>query len=86
MHAALRRLPLLGIVIVATGCDNVEWGGVKLGLMVPSDSGVSDPSAEVVEVVEDAVESTLSGGFHEGNVVACQVTPGEHTGTIRHVI
>jgi hypothetical protein len=55
MHAALRRLPLLGIVIVATGCDNVEWGGVKLGLRVPSDSRVPDPSAEVVQVVEDPV-------------------------------
>ena len=55
MHTALRSLPLLGIVIVATGCDNVEWGGVQLGLRVPSDSRVSDPSAEVVEVVEDPV-------------------------------
>ena len=55
MYAALRRLPLLGIVIVATGCDNVEWGGVQLGLRAPSDSRVSNPSAEVVEVVVDPV-------------------------------
>jgi len=28
-------------------------------------------------VVADAVESTLSGGFHEGNTVICQITPGD---------
>ena len=55
MNTALQRLPLLGIVIVATGCDNVEWGGVELGLRSPSDSPVSEASAEVEEVVENPV-------------------------------
>ena len=55
MNTALQRLPLLGIVIVATGCDNVEWGGVELGLRSPSDSTVSEASAEVEEVVENPV-------------------------------
>ena len=55
MNTALQRLPLLGIVIVATGCDNVEWGGVELGLRLPSESPVSEASAEVEEVVENPV-------------------------------
>ena len=55
MNTVLQRLPLLGIVIVATGCDNVEWGGVELGLHSPSDSPVSEASAEVEEVVENPV-------------------------------
>ncbi len=55
MNTALQRLPLLGIVIVATGCDNVEWGGVELGLRSPSDGPVSEASAEVEEVVENPV-------------------------------
>ena len=52
MNSTLLRLPLLGIVIVATGCDNVEWGGVEVGLSSPSDSLVSDSSTSVAEVVE----------------------------------
>ena len=55
MNTALRRLPLLGIVIVATGCDNVEWGGVDVGLRTPSESQVFDPPPEGVEVVEDTI-------------------------------
>ena len=55
MNSALQRLPLLGIVIVATGCDNVEWGGVEVGLRSPSDSLVSDSSPERAEVVEGTV-------------------------------
>ena len=55
MNTVLQRLPLLGIVIVATGCDNVEWGGVELGLRSPSDGPVSEASAEVEEVVENPV-------------------------------
>lgn len=55
MKTALQRLPLLGIVIVATGCDNVEWGGVDFGLRLPSESLVSEPPPEVVEVAEDTV-------------------------------
>ncbi len=55
MNTALQRLPLLGIVIVAIGCDNVEWGGVELGLRSPADTLVADPTAEVEEVVENPV-------------------------------
>ncbi len=55
MNTVLQRLPLLGIVIVASGCDNVEWGGVELGLRSPSDGPVSEASAEVEEVVENPV-------------------------------
>ncbi len=55
MNTALQRLPLLGIVIVAIGCDNVEWGGVELGLSSPADTSVADPTAEVEEVVESPV-------------------------------
>jgi hypothetical protein len=58
MNSALQRLPLLGIVIVATGCDNVEWGGVELGLSSPSDSLVSDAQPEVEDVVETPVPDT----------------------------
>jgi hypothetical protein len=55
MSSTLRKLPLLGIVIVATGCDNVEWGGVEVGLSSPPDSLVSDFSPEVEEAVESSV-------------------------------
>ena len=55
MNTALQRLLLLGIVIVAMGCDNVEWGGVEVGLRSPSDSLVSDPSDEMAEAVENTV-------------------------------
>ena len=47
MNTALQRLPLFGIVIVAIACDNVEWGGVELGLRLPAD--------EAAEVVQDTV-------------------------------
>ncbi len=40
--------------MVATSCDNVEWGGVELGLRSPFDSLVSEASAEVEEVAEKA--------------------------------
>ena len=55
MNTALKMLPLLGIVIVATSCDNVEWGGVELGLSSPSDSPASEASADLEDVVEDPV-------------------------------
>ncbi len=62
MKTALQRLPLLGIVILAIGCDNVEWGGVELGLRTPSDDLVSDAPAEGDEVVEDTVAENRSMG------------------------
>lgn len=56
MKTALQRLPLLGIVIVATGCDNVEWGGIQVGLRDPSEGLVSAaPPPEVAEGVVDTV-------------------------------
>ena len=55
MNKALQRLPLLGIVIVATSCDNVEWGGVDIGLRTPSEGLVSEAPSEVAVVVEDPV-------------------------------
>ncbi|MCH7891551.1 MAG: hypothetical protein IH921_08620 [Gemmatimonadetes bacterium] len=62
MNTALQRLLLLGIVIVATGCDNVEWGGIDVSLRRPSDDRVSDPSPPDVEVVEDTVSDGPSLG------------------------
>ena len=38
MNTGLRRLVVVGIVMVAEGCDNVEWGGVHLGLREPYDT------------------------------------------------
>jgi hypothetical protein len=40
MNTALRSLPLLGIVMVAVSCDNVEWGGAQLSLRSASDDPV----------------------------------------------
>jgi hypothetical protein len=62
MNSALQRLRLLGIVIVATACDNVEWGGVELGMSSPSDSLASNSSPEVAEVVESTVSESPSIG------------------------
>ena len=62
MNTALQRLLLLGIVIVATGCDNVEWGGIDVRLRSPSESRVPDPSPPDVEVVEDTVSEGPSLG------------------------
>ena len=62
MNTALQRLLLLGIVIVATGCDNVEWGGIDVRLRSPSGSRVSDPPPDTVEVVEDTVSDGRSLG------------------------
>ncbi len=42
MNKAIQRLPLLGIVMVVLGCDNVEWGGIDIELRSPSDSAGAD--------------------------------------------
>ncbi len=86
MNTALQRLPLLGIVIVATSCDNVEWGGVELGLRSPSESPVSEASAEVEEVAENPVldspptEPVLYLGHRAGGeailVAVAEIRPG----------
>ena len=62
MNTALQRFLLLGIVIVATGCDNVEWGGIDVSLRSPSESLVSDSPPDEVEVVEDTVSDGPSLG------------------------
>lgn len=56
MNKALQRLPLLGIVIVALGCDNVEWGGIDIALRSPSDSARAEETelASDGEVASDA--------------------------------
>ena len=68
MDTALQRLLLLGIVIVATGCDNVEWGGIDVSLRSPSESLVPDPPPDEMEVVEDTVsdESPLGPVLYLG--------------------
>jgi hypothetical protein len=67
MNSALQRLPLVGIVIVATGCDNVEWGGIELGLSSPSDSLVSEFAGEVTDVVESIDTPTLGPILYLGH-------------------
>ena len=62
MNTALQRLLLCGIVIVATGCDNVEWGGIDVSLRRPSEALDSDPPADEVEAVEDTVPDGPSLG------------------------
>ena len=57
MNQALQRLPLLGIVMVAAGCDNVEWGGMHVGLRNAS----SGPLEEVVPLSTPiAAEDTVA--------------------------
>jgi hypothetical protein len=67
MKSALQRLPLLGIVIVATGCDNVEWGGVELGLSSPSDSLVSESTPEATGAVESIDTPTIGPILYLGH-------------------
>jgi len=74
MNSALQRLPLLGIVIVATGCDNVEWGGVELGLSSPSDTLVSESSPEVTEVVESIDTPTIGPILYLGHRAGVEAT------------
>jgi len=62
MNKAPQRLLLLGIVIVATGCDNVEWGGVDLRVRLPSESPDSDLPPGVVQAVEDTIPEEPSVG------------------------
>jgi len=73
MNTALQRLLLLGIVIVATGCDNVEWGGIDFELRRPSEDLVSDSPPDEVEVVAD----TASEGPSLGPVLYMGYRDGE---------
>lgn len=45
MVKGLQRVPLFGIVMVALACDNVEWGGIDVGLRAPSESAVMEAAA-----------------------------------------
>jgi hypothetical protein len=74
MNSALQRLPLLGIVIVATGCDNVEWGGVEVDLSSPSDRLVSESSPEVTEVVESIDTPTIGPILYLGHRAGIEAT------------
>ena len=74
MNSALQRLPLLGIVIVATGCDNVEWGGVELSLSSPSDSVVSESVPEATEVVESIDTPTIGPILYLGHRAGIEAT------------
>ena len=67
MVKGLQRVPLFGIVMVALGCDNVEWGGVELVLISPSDSLVSESSPEVTEVVESIDTPTIGPILYLGH-------------------
>ncbi len=49
MVKGLQRVPLLGIVMVALACDNVEWGGVDVGLRAPSESTIMETPATSVD-------------------------------------
>ena len=46
------RFLLVGIVIAASACDNVSWGGMELGLQ--------RPSTDTVPLVEDSLETEAS--------------------------
>jgi hypothetical protein len=74
MNSSLQRLPLLGIVIVATGCDNVEWGGVELSLSSPSDSVVSESVPEATEVVESIDSRTVGPILYLGHRAGGEAT------------
>jgi hypothetical protein len=60
---ALRRLSTLLIVSAASGCDNVEWGGISVRLQ--------DPPAAVVGATPDSAPSTAEvlGQLPEGAVL-----------------
>ena len=45
MVKGLKRVPLLGIVMVVLGCDNVEWGGVDVSLRSPSEPTIMEAPA-----------------------------------------
>jgi hypothetical protein len=74
MNSVLQRLPLLGIVIVATGCDNVEWGGVELGLSSPSDNVVSESRPEETGVVESIDSPTIGPILYLGHRTGGEAT------------
>ena len=73
MNAGLRGLVVVGIVMVAAGCDNVKWGGVHLGLWEPSDSFGEEitplftSDTVVTTVAEEPLGSVLYLGRRSGS-------------------
>ena len=60
-RGAIRRLSALVIVIVAPGCDNVEWGGWEFRLQTPPPAQVGAP-ADTVPTPEERREAALPAG------------------------
>ena len=72
-----RWLFVVGIVIVASGCDNVSWGGVELSLEGPAaDTTISQPDTAGLQAPPDPAVSLgplLYAGTRTGN--RAQVVP-----------
>ena len=60
MVKGLQRVPLLGIVMVALGCDNVEWGGVDMRLRSPSEPTIMEAPAPPADTTATPVTSRPS--------------------------
>lgn len=58
---ALRWLSALVIVIAASGCDNVEWGGMDVSLQPPPPSGIA-PLSDSAEAAADTSGFRLPAG------------------------
>ncbi len=56
MVKGLQRVPLFGIVMVALACDNVEWGGIDVGLRAPAESTILETSTGTVDATMAAVD------------------------------
>lgn len=66
-----RWLLVVGIVIVASGCDNVSWGGIELSLEGPAaDTAIAQQDTAVVQAPPDPAASLgplLYAGTRNGN-------------------
>jgi hypothetical protein len=51
----IRRPWILGIVVMASGCDNVSWGGIDVSLK-PPDTPSAVTTAQVAEATEETEE------------------------------
>jgi len=58
MVKGLLRIPLFGIVMVALACDNVEWGGIDVGLGSPAGSTILETSAATTATTTPGVDDT----------------------------
>jgi len=73
MIGRVPRWPLLvGIVIAASACDNVSWGGMEMGLRGPgADSTPPSPDSGQVQEAEEPVRELgplLYAGIRDGNM------------------